>query len=106
MGYYSKQEMQRKARGFYLEYNEHVKKTMPKEKLLVFRLGKGWGPLCESLGKEVPDVPFPHLHSGELFAEKMGMVVKEAVSNMLKTAALVIVPVAGAALSWMYYSPR
>ena len=42
--------------------------TVPKEKLLVMDMKKGWGPLCEFLGKPVPSKPFPHLNkNGTLF---------------------------------------
>ena len=30
------------------------------EKLLWFDVREGWEPLCEFLGVDVPDVPFPH----------------------------------------------
>ena len=31
----------------------------PKDKLLVLKLGDGLKPLCEFLGKDVPDMPYP-----------------------------------------------
>ena len=47
---------------FYEEWVEEVKKTVPKEKLLVFEAKDGWQPLCEFLGVPTPDGPFPHLN--------------------------------------------
>lgn len=38
-----------------------VERTVPREKLLVFNVEEGWGPLCRFLGVEVPDLPFPRL---------------------------------------------
>lgn len=43
----------------YEDWNAKVKATVPKDRLLVFNVKQGWAPLCEFLGKPVPDVPFP-----------------------------------------------
>jgi len=48
-------------------HNEEVKQRVPAEKLLVYEVKEGWGPLCEFLGVEVPDKPFPHLNDTEVF---------------------------------------
>ena len=37
----------------------YVQKMVPSEKLLVYRVQDGWGPLCEFLGLPEPDMPFP-----------------------------------------------
>ena len=46
----------------YTKHNEHVIANVPKEKLLVFNVKEGWGPLCEFLECEVPSESkeFPH----------------------------------------------
>ena len=46
-------------------HNEAVRERVPKGQLLEFQVTQGWGPLCEFLGKEVPDVPFPHSNEGD-----------------------------------------
>ena len=33
---------------------------VPQDQLLVYRVGDGWGSLCEFLGHDVPDKDFPH----------------------------------------------
>ena len=43
-------------------WTEYVKKTVPREKLLVFDVRQGWGPLCDFLDEPVPDGPFPHVN--------------------------------------------
>jgi hypothetical protein len=48
-------------------HNEEVKQRVPAEKLLVYEVKEGWAPLCEFLGVEVPDKPFPHLNDSEVF---------------------------------------
>jgi len=45
-------------------HNAAIKKTVPAEQLLTFSVKQGWEPLCEFLGCEVPDVPFPWANAG------------------------------------------
>lgn len=60
-----------------LTYDRHItwlKETVPKDRLVFFNVKDGWKPLCEALGKEVPDgIPFPQINDGEAidqFAKK------------------------------------
>lgn len=46
-------------------HNQHVIDTVPADRLLVFDVKQGWEPLCEFLGVEVPDEPFPHLNESK-----------------------------------------
>ncbi|SEN58474.1 sulfotransferase family protein [Nonomuraea pusilla] len=39
-----------------------VRASLPPERLLVFDVREGWGPLCAFLGVDVPGEPFPHLN--------------------------------------------
>jgi hypothetical protein len=49
-------------------HNEEVKERVPAEKLLVYEVKEGWGPLCKFLGAEVPkDKLFPHLNDTDTF---------------------------------------
>lgn len=49
-------------------HNDDVRRTVPPERLLVYRVGEGWGPLAAFLGVPVPDVPFPHANTREEMA--------------------------------------
>jgi hypothetical protein len=43
-----------------------VRESLPADRLLVFDVRQGWGPLCDFLGVESPaDEPFPHLNESE-----------------------------------------
>ena len=46
--------------AYFNNWVEEVKRTVPKEKLLVFNVKEGWEPLCEFLKVPVPDIPFPN----------------------------------------------
>ena len=51
------------AIAVFLRHIEEVKRQVPAEKLLVYDVKEGWGPLCAFLGVEVPaGTPFPHLN--------------------------------------------
>jgi hypothetical protein len=54
-------------------HNEAVKASVPAERLLVFEVQQGWGPLCEFLGVGVPAEPFPHLNDAETFRQTFGV---------------------------------
>jgi len=43
----------------YEDWEEYVKASVPADKLFVFNAKQGWAPLCEFLGKEVPEGPYP-----------------------------------------------
>ena len=46
-------------------HNREVIETVPADRLLVFSVKEGWGPLCKFLDVEVPDQPFPHLNESK-----------------------------------------
>jgi hypothetical protein len=48
-------------------HNEQVKRTVPPERLLVWKVTDGWEPLCEFLGVAVPDEPLPHANDRGTF---------------------------------------
>src|ERR687893_394199 len=55
-------------------HNEEVQRRVPKERLLVYEVKQGWGPLCEFLGVEQPEKPFPHLNdAAEMRRRILGM---------------------------------
>jgi len=55
----------------YERHNDHVRETVPAERLVEWRPGDGWAPLCAALGVGVPDEPFPHVNSTAEFQQSM-----------------------------------
>jgi hypothetical protein len=56
------------AIAIFQRHIEEVKQLVAAEKLLVYDVKEGWGPLCAFLGVEVPvDMPFPHLNDRDEF---------------------------------------
>jgi hypothetical protein len=50
------------------EHNDRVRRGIAPDRLLVYQVSQGWGPLCDFLGVEEPDEPFPRLNEGANFA--------------------------------------
>ena len=57
------------------EYNDSVRKAVPKDQLLEMRLSDGWGPLCRFLDKPIPDEPFPHVNEADTMAKTNAKIV-------------------------------
>jgi len=51
-----------KAIAHYNRHMEDVKATVPPDRLLVFSVDQGWGPLCEFLGVPAPESEFPNVN--------------------------------------------
>lgn len=51
----------------YIHYREAVVQATPSERLLVYEVTEGWEPLCQFLGCDVPDTPFPRKNTREDF---------------------------------------
>ncbi len=54
------------ATDLFTRHIERVRLTCPPERLLVFEVADGWGPLCAFLNVPVPDRPFPHLNDAKV----------------------------------------
>ncbi|KAM0278249.1 hypothetical protein ACHAQH_005262 [Verticillium albo-atrum] len=84
VGIKSRKDAEAKIRDKYREYYELVRRVTLKDRLLEFKLSDGWGPLCQFLGKPVPDVPFPHLNETKWFEERSALIFKRALVNVVK----------------------
>lgn len=93
MGVHSAEEMRSKAKQRYREHYELIRKVVPKARLLEYRLGSGWEPLCGFLGKETPDVEFPRVNETASMHEKMSIIVGRGIKNFLKRALLYLGPI-------------
>jgi hypothetical protein len=54
--------LEKRAKQGYREHYAVIRDLVPKERLLEYKLGSGWEPLCAFLGKPLPVEPFPHLN--------------------------------------------
>ena len=79
---------------------------VPAEKLLVFEVREGWGPLCEFLGVEEPAKPFPRLNDREEFPRMMRRQMATALAPALGRALVALSAVLAALLMLRMILPR
>lgn len=99
---HSPDEARRNARMAYDKHHRELQEAVPANQLLVYRMGDGWGPLCEFLEKPVPDQKFPHVNEAAALRDT----IKKKITKNTKAALMVILPwIVGvgavAAGSWM-----
>jgi hypothetical protein len=61
----SRSEILENARSVYEGYYADVRAAVPAERRLEYKPGDGWEPLCEFLGVDIPNVPFPRENDAE-----------------------------------------
>ncbi|WP_304440382.1 sulfotransferase, partial [Frankia sp. EI5c] len=54
----------------FTQHNEAVRREISADRLLVFDVAQGWGPLCDFLGVPVPAEEFPRLNDQKTYADK------------------------------------
>jgi hypothetical protein len=76
-----------------LVYNEHlksVKKTIPADKLLIYRVNEGWAPLCEFLNVDKPEIPFPKVNDTAEMLRNFAIVKSLPYVLILSIAAILV----------------
>jgi len=99
----------REAISAFVAHNEEVKRRVPEERLLVWEVKEGWGPLCAFLGVPEPEEPFPHVNEREGFESTV--LANLAVGILRASAPAVLAGVgavaAGALVLWsLRHRPR
>jgi hypothetical protein len=61
----------------FTEHVEAVKAAIPAERLLVYQVSEGWGPLCEFLDVPVPSEEFPHINDTAATQEIIDTVIRD-----------------------------
>jgi hypothetical protein len=61
----------------YQRHNEEVRRTIPKERLLVYEVADGWEPLCRFLDAEVPNESMPRANSTDEFRQNLAAKLAE-----------------------------
>lgn len=60
------------AIAHYEQHVAEVKAGLPRKRLLVYSVKEGWAPLCDFLGVEAPDEPFPRANDRASFLDTFG----------------------------------
>ncbi len=96
----SKKEMQEKAREMYVEHYAQVRRIVPKDRLLEYKLDDGWEPVCKFLGKPIPHVPFPKINDQAYMDEGIRIVTARSMNNVLFNVGRYATPVVAVGLGW------
>jgi hypothetical protein len=65
----------------YETHNRKVRESIGPDRLVEWKPGDGWAPLCEALGVPEPEEPFPHMNTTEMFRQRLidfGVAAEEA----------------------------
>jgi hypothetical protein len=74
--------------------NARVRSVAPQHRIFIQDHKNGWGPLCNFLGKAVPDVPYPHVNSKadfQIFVRNITLMVSGVGSVIVLVASFVVV---------------
>ncbi|KAG9254842.1 P-loop containing nucleoside triphosphate hydrolase protein [Emericellopsis atlantica] len=96
------EEAEQRSREAYDRHARRIREAVPKEMLLEYRMGQGWGPLCEFLGKDVPDQDFPWLNE----AAMLGKIAMDITITNATKALVIMLPwmvAAGAVAAGTWY---
>lgn len=101
----SKAHDYRILRSAYQRHYDAVRRMVPPERLLEINLQDlDWKPLCEFLGKDVPDVPFPRSNESRVFSSLWRMA---HLANLKAALLKLLIPALGVgglvgALAWAW----
>jgi hypothetical protein len=78
-------------------FNEQVRRVVPADRLLVYEVQEGWGPLCAFLGVPVPEgKPFPHLNDSVEFRSRI-----QRSARIVRTVAYTVLAAITLILAWL-----
>jgi hypothetical protein len=61
------------AMAAYERHNEEVRRSVDPARLVEWRPGDGWKPICDALGVPEPDTPFPHENTTADFRARLAV---------------------------------
>jgi len=100
----SADEIRAHAKDTYREYYARMKDLVPPERLLLYRMGQGWDPICRFLGRPVPAVEFPRVNESEAAKKHIQDSIRRYAVRGAKTATIRLVwpglAVAAAVAAW------
>ncbi|PIG90071.1 NAD dependent epimerase/dehydratase [Aspergillus arachidicola] len=90
--------------GFEAHYDQvHAAARARERKVLEFKVQDGWDPLCQFLGKETSDEPFPHVNEGDFIARFRVIIIWVRVVGLAKMGLVWASPVVAVGAAWWYF---
>ncbi|KAI4864860.1 hypothetical protein F4820DRAFT_448612 [Hypoxylon rubiginosum] len=96
----TKEEIGAHGRETYDRFFREIRATVPPERLLEYKMGSGWEPLCGFLGKDVPDAPFPFSNDQKAHSEGVEAKQRKLYLAMSRNAVLGVMGLAAVGASW------
>lgn len=62
----------------YHKHLEEIKAEVSQEKLLIFKVDQGWGPICRFLGVDIPETDFPNVNDRAAIKKSIADISKGA----------------------------
>lgn len=82
----SDETFRKRGKEIHAAIHDEIRHMVPKERLLEYRLGDGWDPLCKFLGRDIPEMPFPRINESAEFTERGVVMAKRAMLRIAKRA--------------------
>lgn len=80
----SPDDVVKNLKSAYYRHYKYVRENVPSGQLLDFQITDGWEPLCRFLGKEVPDVPFPHVNDSVQYKARSDRLARKIIKIAVK----------------------
>ncbi|PQE09315.1 efflux pump antibiotic resistance protein [Rutstroemia sp. NJR-2017a BVV2] len=97
------EEIELHARDAYEGYYREIRKMVPEQRKLEYKMGDGWEPLCEFLGVDVPlGIPFPRENDRASHSEEAGKRTRRMLMGLVKVAVPFVVCLAAVVGGWTY----
>ena len=103
-GYFGPKPLEEVGKSGFIKHYDKVRELVPNENLLEYKVGEGWGRLCEFLDQPIPKEEFPNTNDTKTFGERMGVIVQRSMVRALKRAAPLVALGVGAAALYFFKS--
>ncbi|RYP08363.1 hypothetical protein DL764_001932 [Monosporascus ibericus] len=90
------------ARKVYDTYFREIRRLVPQERRLEYKLGSGWEPLCKFLGLDIPNVEFPQTNKKSAHMEVVRSRQKQLFSNAMRAAGPWVLVIVSIGAAWFY----
>ncbi|KAB8265413.1 hypothetical protein BDV32DRAFT_158931 [Aspergillus pseudonomiae] len=98
------QDTSRLPIGFTAHYDQvHAAARARGRKVLEFMVQDGWGPLCQFLGREAPNEPFPHVNEGDFITTFHIIIFWVRLAGVAKQSLIWATPVVAGGAAWWYF---
>lgn len=99
-------EWRKNAKTVYKEHYAEIRKVLAAqpERLLDYQLGTGWKPICDFLGKDIPDVAFPRVNESRQHDEMVKIALMQMAQSSILAALKIATPILVGFIAWRNWS--